>query len=92
MKRIASLSPLRCTHRVRYRACTVRPVDRDCGDRDAIVESRGTSATSLHPLAEQRFNRKDPCRYLPPHLERAQVAEFLLTEKREGFLGHKSAN
>ena len=40
-----SFNPLRRTHRVRDRAYKVRLVDRDCGDSDAIVESRGTSAT-----------------------------------------------
>ena len=40
-----SFNPLRGTHRVRDRAGKVRLVDRDRGDRDAIVESRGTSAT-----------------------------------------------
>jgi hypothetical protein len=44
-----SFNPLRSAHRVRDRACTVRLVDRDCGDSGAILESRGTSATrSMH--------------------------------------------
>jgi hypothetical protein len=53
-----SFNPLRRAYRVRYRACTVRPVDRDCGDRDAIVESRGTSATrSIHSRSNDSIER-----------------------------------
>ena len=52
-----SFNSVRRAHRVRDRAGKIRLVDRDCGDRDAIVESRGASATRSYTLAEQRLNR-----------------------------------
>ena len=52
-----SFNSVRRAHGVRDRAGKVRLVDRDCGDRDAIVESRGASATRSYTLAEQRLNR-----------------------------------
>jgi hypothetical protein len=52
-----SFNLVRRAHRVRDRAGKVRLVDRDCGDSDAIVESRGASATRSVTLAEQRLNR-----------------------------------
>jgi len=53
-----SFHPLRRAYRVRNRACKVRPVDRGrtcC--RSSTVESRGTSASLSHRLAEAR----QPC-------------------------------
>ena len=53
-----SFGPLRRAHRVRDRAYKVRPVDRDCGDSDAIVESRGPSATrSMHSRSNDSIEK-----------------------------------